>query len=119
MRVQTLYAVAGLIWGLVLGPDAGLYAARVMGSVDMLYQFADGAWADWVILPFGAAIGFTSNDCDFGDSGLCVCKEQFGTMPNDTTVFLVYTGHKARRVNECNEGNVEGIAERDEAAALL
>ncbi|MDH3228691.1 MAG: hypothetical protein OEN55_02750 [Alphaproteobacteria bacterium] len=59
MRVQTLYAVAGLIWGLVLGPDAGLYAARMMGDVGWLYQYEEGAWADWVIVPFGAAIGLT------------------------------------------------------------
>ncbi len=59
MRVQTLYAVAGLIWGLILGPDAGLYAARVMGGVAWLYQYEDGAWADWVIIPFGAVIGLT------------------------------------------------------------
>jgi len=59
MKVQTLYAIAGLIWGLVLGPDAGLYAAGVMGSVSWLYQYEGGAWADWVIVPFGAAIGFT------------------------------------------------------------
>jgi hypothetical protein len=59
MRVQTLYAIAGLIWGLVLGPDAGLYAARVMGGVAWLYQYQDGAWADWVIIPFGAVIGLT------------------------------------------------------------
>lgn len=57
MKVQTLYAVAGVIWGLVLGPDAGLYAARIMGSVDALYQYADGAWADWIIIPFGTTIG--------------------------------------------------------------
>ncbi len=59
MKVQSLYAVAGLIWGLVLGPDAGLYAARVMGSVAWLYQYDNGAWADLVIVPFGALIGFT------------------------------------------------------------
>lgn len=59
MKIQTLYAVAGLIWGLVLGPDAGLFAARVMGSVVWLHQFDDGAWAAWVIVPFGALIGLT------------------------------------------------------------
>jgi hypothetical protein len=59
MKVQTLYIVAGLVWGLVLGPDAGLYAARVMGGVAWLYQYDDGAWADWVIVPFGVVIGFT------------------------------------------------------------
>jgi hypothetical protein len=59
MKTQTLYSVAGLIWGLVLGPDAGLYAARVMGSVAWLYQYEDGAWADWVIIPFGTLIGLT------------------------------------------------------------
>jgi len=59
MKVQSLYSVAGLVWGLVLGPDAGLYAARVMGSVAWLYQYDEGAWADWVIIPFGALIGLT------------------------------------------------------------
>ncbi|UCH75068.1 MAG: hypothetical protein JSU82_04255 [Rhodospirillales bacterium] len=59
MKIQKLYAAAGLVWGLVLGPDAGLYAARVMGSVAWLYQFENGAWADWVIIPFGAIIGLT------------------------------------------------------------
>lgn len=59
MRVQTLYTVAGLVWGLVLGPDASLYAARVMGSVAWLYQYEDGAWADGVVVLFGAIIGLT------------------------------------------------------------
>jgi hypothetical protein len=59
MKVQPLYTIAGLVWGLVLGPDAGLYAARMMGSVAWLYQHDNSAWADWVIIPFGAVIGFT------------------------------------------------------------
>lgn len=59
MKPQTLYTLAGLVWGLVLAPDAGLYAARMMGSVSWLYRFDDGAWADWIIVPFGILIGFT------------------------------------------------------------
>jgi len=59
MKVQSLYTVTGLVWGLVLAPDAGLYAARVMGSVSALYRYDEGAWADWVIIPFGAVIGLT------------------------------------------------------------
>lgn len=59
MKVQTLYIVAGLVWGLVMGPDAGLYAARVMGSVAWLYKYEDGAWANLAIFSFGTVIGLT------------------------------------------------------------
>lgn len=59
MKVQSLYTLAGFVWGLVLGPDAGLYAARMMGGVSWLYRFDDGALADWAIIPFGTLIGFT------------------------------------------------------------
>jgi hypothetical protein len=57
MKIQKLYLAAGLIWGLVLGPDAGLAAAGVMGRVAWLYTFQDGAWASWFIGGFGIFIG--------------------------------------------------------------
>lgn len=57
MKVQTLYIITGLVWGLVLSPDAGLYAAGKMGSVVWLYEYREGAWASWVIVPFGVTIG--------------------------------------------------------------
>ena len=59
MKVQTLYAVAGLIWGLVLGPYTGLAAARTLGDVSWLYEFQNGAWVNWAVIPFGAIIGLT------------------------------------------------------------
>jgi len=57
MKVQTLYIFAGLVCGLVLGPHIGLAAARTMGDVSWLYEFQNGAWVSWVVIPFGAIIG--------------------------------------------------------------
>lgn len=57
MKIQKLYIVTGLIWGLVLSPDAGLAAAGVMGQVSWLYTFQDGAWANFAIAAFGFFIG--------------------------------------------------------------
>lgn len=57
MKIQKLYLAAGLIWGLVLGPDAGLAAAGVMGQVAWLYTFQNGAWATWIIGAFGVFFG--------------------------------------------------------------
>lgn len=59
MKVQTLYAFAGLVWGLVLGPYIGLAAARTMGNVAWLYEFQNGAWVNWAVIPFGAIVGLT------------------------------------------------------------
>ena len=59
MKVQTLYAAAGLIWGLVLGPFIGMAAARTLGDVSWLYEFQNGAWVNWAVIPFGAIIGLT------------------------------------------------------------
>lgn len=57
MKIQKLYIVAGLVWGLVLSPDAGLAAAGVMGQVAWLYIFQEGAWANVFIGAFGVFIG--------------------------------------------------------------
>jgi len=57
MNVQTLYKIAGLVCGLVLGPHIGLAAARTMGDIEWLYEFQNGAWVNWAVLPFGAITG--------------------------------------------------------------
>ncbi len=52
MRLRTLYGLAGLAWGLVLGPMMGLWVGAVAAGVSWLFLFGDDPWpesAGWII----------------------------------------------------------------------
>ncbi|MCK5621055.1 MAG: hypothetical protein KAJ11_02100 [Alphaproteobacteria bacterium] len=60
MSVRFLFIMAGVIWGLVLGPDIGLAVAKFMGGLN--WPFIAGTrewpeWADWVIIASGVVTG--------------------------------------------------------------
>lgn len=61
MSQRVLFIMAGVIWGLVLGPDIGLGVAKFVGGLN--WPFITGtrewpAWADWVIFTAGITTGF-------------------------------------------------------------
>ncbi|MBE9558634.1 MAG: hypothetical protein IMF08_17380 [Proteobacteria bacterium] len=61
MSQRVLFIVAGLIWGLVLGPDIGLGVAKFLGGLN--WPFIAGTrewpeWADWLIFVSGVTTGF-------------------------------------------------------------
>lgn len=61
MSQRVLFIMAGVIWGLVLGPDIGLGVAKFVGGLN--WPFITGtrewpAWADWVIFTSGITTGF-------------------------------------------------------------
>lgn len=60
---RVLFIVAGVIWGLVLGPDFGLGVARFLGGLN--WPFIAGTlewpdWADWVIAGAGVLTGLVT-----------------------------------------------------------
>ena len=60
MSVRFLFIMAGVIWGLVLGPDIGLAVAKFMGGLN--WPFIAGTrewpeWVDWVIIASGVITG--------------------------------------------------------------
>jgi hypothetical protein len=62
MSVRFLFIMAGVIWGLVMGPDIGLAVAKAMGGLN--WPFIAGTrewpeWADWVIIGSGVITGLT------------------------------------------------------------
>lgn len=62
MSVRFLFIMAGVIWGLVLGPDIGLAVAKFIGGLN--WSFIAGTrewpvWADWVIIASGVITGLT------------------------------------------------------------
>jgi hypothetical protein len=61
MSARSLFVIAGVIWGLVLGPDIGLIVAKFMGGLN--WRVVTGTrewpeWADWVIVASGVVTGF-------------------------------------------------------------
>ena len=59
---RVLFIMAGVIWGLILGPDIGLAVAKFAGGLN--WPFIAGTrdwpvWADWVIFGSGAISGLT------------------------------------------------------------
>jgi len=62
MSVRFLFIMAGVIWGLVMGPDIGLAVAKIVGGLN--WPFIAGTrewpeWADWVIIASGVITGLT------------------------------------------------------------
>jgi hypothetical protein len=60
LSVRFLFIIAGVIWGLVLGPDIGLIVAKFMGGLN--WRAVAGTrewpeWADWVIVASGVITG--------------------------------------------------------------
>jgi hypothetical protein len=60
MSVRFLFVIAGVIWGLALGPDIGLVVAKFMGGLN--WRVVSGTrewpeWADWVIAASGVVTG--------------------------------------------------------------
>lgn len=52
MRLKVLYGLAGLAWGLVLGPMFGLWVGAVVAGVSWLFLFGDNPWPEstgWII----------------------------------------------------------------------
>ena len=66
----------------------------------------------------GAAVALAEGDSDLGHRGLAVSKEHLGTVDDDTVVFLTRAGEEAGDIDECDDGDIEGIAEADKTAAL-
>ena len=59
---------------------------------------------------------------DHGDSGhgrFAKGIEQLGPVTDDPIVLLVNAREESRNIDKCDEGNVEGIAEPDEAGSFL
>ena len=60
LSVRFLFIMAGVIWGLVLGPDIGLAVAKFVGGLN--WPFIAGTrewpgWADWVIVTSSVVTG--------------------------------------------------------------
>src|SRR5206468_3585231 len=66
----------------------------------------------------GSAVGLAGDDGELGDRRLGEGVEQFGAVADDAAVLLLDAGHEAGDVLEGDEGDVEGVAEADEARAL-
>ncbi len=65
MRLKVLYGLAGLAWGLVLGPLVGLWVGAVAAGVSWLLLFGDDPWpesAGWIIpvIASAAALGLAA-----------------------------------------------------------
>src|SRR5262249_29612577 len=65
-----------------------------------------------------SAIGFTEDDLDFRNGGCRVGEQQLSTVAYDAAVLLLDAGQEPRHVDESDEGDVEGVAESDQAAGL-
>lgn len=65
MRLRILYSLAGLAWGLVLGPLVGLWVGAMAAGVSWLLLFGDDPWPEsvgWIIplIASAAAVGLAA-----------------------------------------------------------
>ena len=66
----------------------------------------------------GASVGFAGDYRDFGDGGFGEGVEELGSVLDDSSVFLGGAGEEAGNVFEGDQGNVEAVAEADEAGSF-
>ena len=64
------------------------------------------------------SVALAQGDGDLGHGGFAVCEEQFGSVVDDGVVFLSGTGQESGYVNQCDDGDVEAVAEAYEAGSL-
>ena len=64
-------------------------------------------------------VSFAGNHCQFGNSGFCKCINYFCTVTDDTIVFLCISRKESRNIFECNQWNIEAIAETDKTACFV
>src|SRR3990172_8951700 len=64
------------------------------------------------------AITLPGDDRYLWDSGFTERIEEFRPMPDNASHFYVNSGKKARDINKGDEGDIEAVAETDEAGGL-
>ena len=67
----------------------------------------------------GAAVGFAQHDGHERDGGVRVGPDELGPAPDDARLLLLGAGPVSRDVHQRDDGDVEGVAELDEAPGLL
>src|SRR5690606_19312086 len=67
----------------------------------------------------GAAVGLAHDDGDLRHGGGGVGEEHLGAVADDAAAFLGDAGEEAGDVNEGEQGDVEDVAEADEARGLV
>ena len=66
----------------------------------------------------GSAICFAGYQRDLRHGSLNVGVEQFGAVSDDAAVFLVNAWKEARYIYECDDGDVEAVAEADKTSGF-
>ena len=64
------------------------------------------------------AVGLARDNRDLGHGGLGIGEDQLGAVADDPAVFLVDAGHESGDIHQSHDGDVEAIAEPDEAGRL-
>ena len=67
----------------------------------------------------GATEGLAQDEADPRDGGLGVGEGELGPVADHAPPLEVLAGQEARRVDQADDGQVEGVAEADEAGGLL
>ncbi|MNL56683.1 hypothetical protein D3C87_1801930 [compost metagenome] len=65
-----------------------------------------------------ATIGLAGNQRHHRNRRLGIGKQQFRAVLDDAAIFLRRSGQETGHIHQCQQGNVEGIAEAHEAGGL-
>ena len=66
----------------------------------------------------GTSIGLSGDEGDLGYGGLCVSVEELSSVLNDTSELLDCPWQEPWHISECNNGDLESVAESHKSCSL-